>query len=316
MPRVNQMLHLADLFSGIGCFSYAFHGVFKTSMYCEIDQTCRDVLKSNMRKRLIDSAIIRNDIRTLRALDVDIVCAGFPCQDLSSANQYGKGLNGSRSGLFFEIVRLLESSPRVSHVFLENVPVLIKSWDTIVHEMKRVGFVVKYVYVTAEQVGAPHLRRRVFIYARRRGVKILKDGPVELVGNWERMPPMSVTYNSRGQLNEMYARHKMCGNAIVPLCIAAAYNNLIHGVPLPQSASYIENILVDNDMVVRKHRFNTPSASFLIPSRHLSKRGVGLLANNVKFNKKNKLKNKPNATMNPVFVEWLMGLPPNYTTRL
>ena len=107
------MLTAVDLFSGIGSFSYAFHGTFRTVMYCEIDEECRHVLRTNMDKGRIDKAPIIHDVHLLNKASVttrrvDAVFGGFPCQDISTAKANGEGLAGPRSSLFWEIMRIID----------------------------------------------------------------------------------------------------------------------------------------------------------------------------------------------------------------
>ena len=311
------MLKVVDLFSGIGCFSYAFRGLFRTVVYCEIAKECRHMLRRNMERDRIDTAPIVRDVKDLHdAKGAQVLTAGFPCQDLSGANRFGQGLDGARSGLFFEIIRILDENPSICHVFLENVPALMQSYDTVLDGLKSVGFrTVKHVIVSAAQLGAPHMRKRVFIYAIRKKTKALMPRMDEPDDTWEprTMPKLTTRYKSKDHLKQIDLRHKACGNAIVPACIVSAYRYLVHGIELPDKHRPIKVVLVDGDVVYRKERFNTPSASFLRPYNMLTERGSGVLCNNVKFNKKNKERDVENSTMNPKFSEWLMGLPSNYT---
>ena len=166
------MLNTLDLFSGIGCFSYAFKGTFRTIAYCEIDEDCRHVLIQNMKKGLIDTAPILNDVRTVTRSSltkrVDVIYAGFPCQDISVANINGRGLRGDRSGLFYEILRIVDDLPSVSCIMLENVgQFLNKGYKRARSLLKERGFAVRCVIVSARQLGAPHTRKRIFIWAQR-----------------------------------------------------------------------------------------------------------------------------------------------------
>jgi len=99
--------------------------------------------------------------------DFDIWTAGFPCQDISTAGK-GAGLHGSRSGLFFEIARLLRGvGRRPTWVLLENVPALrTRGFDRVAAEMEELGYSVGEVVVGAWAVGAPHKRNRVWIVCR------------------------------------------------------------------------------------------------------------------------------------------------------
>ena len=113
-------LKVLDLFSGIGGFSYAAErivGGYKTTQFVEIDAYCQKVLHKNF-----PNTPIHDDIKTFTAKpgQFDVFTIGFPCQDLSVAGRQ-KGIGeGTRSGLFYESIRLLrEVRPRFA--LFENV---------------------------------------------------------------------------------------------------------------------------------------------------------------------------------------------------
>ena len=160
------MKHL-DLFSGIGGFALACRmaGGIETVGFVEIDPFCRAVLEKHW-----PGVWTHDDIKTLdpEALpEADLWTAGFPCQDISAAGR-GAGLHGSRSGLFFEIVRLLRGvRRRPAWLLLENVPALrTRGYDRVADELERLGYAVAPVVVGAWAVGAPHKRDRVWIVGR------------------------------------------------------------------------------------------------------------------------------------------------------
>ncbi len=95
---------------------------------------------------------------------VDVIAGGFPCQDISYAGR-GAGLDGERSGLFFEAVRLVcELQPRV--VILENVAALLaRGLDRVLGTLAEIGYDAEWHCIPAAAVGAPHIRDRVFILA-------------------------------------------------------------------------------------------------------------------------------------------------------
>jgi DNA (cytosine-5)-methyltransferase 1 len=108
-----------------------------------------------------------DDIRTWPQPDaerVDLICGGFPCQDISFAGK-GAGLSGERSGLFFELIRVVrELEPR--YVLLENVAaLLVRGLDTVLGTLASIGFDAEWHCIPAASFGAPHIRDRVFILA-------------------------------------------------------------------------------------------------------------------------------------------------------
>jgi len=90
---------------------------------------------------------------------VDCIHAGFPCQDISCAGK-GAGLDGEKSGLFFEVVRTVRTvGPR--YVFLENVPAIVyRGLNRVLAELANVGYNAKWCVLPANAIGAPHVRAR------------------------------------------------------------------------------------------------------------------------------------------------------------
>jgi DNA (cytosine-5)-methyltransferase 1 len=162
------VLNGLDLFSGIGGLTLALGPWVRPVAYCEIDAYARAVLLSRMQSEQLPVAPIWDDVRELRARDlrygIDIVYGGFPCQDLSVAGR-GAGLAGERSGLFFEIARLVgELRPRF--VFLENVPAIrSRGADVVAGRLAELGYDCRWDVLSAFDVGAPHLRERWWMLA-------------------------------------------------------------------------------------------------------------------------------------------------------
>jgi len=123
-------------------------------------------------------APIWDDVRTLKPhllpKPIDIVYGGFPCQDISVAGNR-KGLAGERSGLFFEIVRLVrELRPRL--LFLENVPAItVRGLDRVLLELTALGYDSRWTIVSAAEVGAPHIRERWFLLAHSNSERLWEE---------------------------------------------------------------------------------------------------------------------------------------------
>lgn len=165
-----------DLFSGIGGIGIALEPWVRTVAYCERDRYAQGVLLSRMRSCEIDTAPIWDDVTTLRGdmlPRIDIIFGGFPCQDLSVAGR-GAGLDGERSGLFFEIARLVrECEPRF--VFLENVPAIrTRGGERVVKELASIGYDCRWTTLSAASVRAPHKRDRWFLlaYSKRELIRV------------------------------------------------------------------------------------------------------------------------------------------------
>ena len=158
-----MMKHL-DLFSGIGGFALGLQrtGGFKTVAFCDFDPKTHLVLKKNF-----PGVPIFNDVKTLKGEDVgtvDIVTGGFPCQDLSVAGK-GAGLAGERSGLWYEMHRIIkETKPK--WVIAENVSALrSKGLDEVLWSLAQIGYDAEWHCIPASAVGAPHRRDRIWIVA-------------------------------------------------------------------------------------------------------------------------------------------------------
>jgi DNA (cytosine-5)-methyltransferase 1 len=157
-------MNVLDLFSGIGGFSLGLERAgFKTVAFCEVDKNCHKVLKKNW-----PDVPIFTDVKTLKGSDInepiDVICGGFPCQDISFAGK-GAGLEGERSGLWWEFHRLIkEIKPK--WVIAENVSALrSRGLDKVLSSLNEVGYDAEWHCIPASSVGAPHQRDRIWILA-------------------------------------------------------------------------------------------------------------------------------------------------------
>ena len=172
-------LKVLDLFSGIGGFSLGLErtGGFETVAFCEIEDFPRRVLAKHW-----PSVPCYRDVRELTAerlaadgIAVDVICGGFPCQDISTAGK-GAGLAGERSGLWSEIARLVgELRPR--YVIVENVSALLgRGLGTVLGDLAEIGYDAEWHCIPASHVGAPHRRDRIWIVAYPRYERVLQRG--------------------------------------------------------------------------------------------------------------------------------------------
>ena len=149
-----------SLFAGIGGIDLGFE---RCGMECRWQVEINDYAQKVLAKHW--PAVHRErDIRecSARSLDwVDVIAGGFPCQDISYAG-LGAGLDGERSGLFFEAIRLVrELQPRA--VVLENVAALLtRGLDRVLGTLAEIGYDAQWHCIPAAYVGAPHIRDRVF----------------------------------------------------------------------------------------------------------------------------------------------------------
>lgn len=153
-----------SLFSGIGGFDLALvRAGFTPAWLCEINNNCKNILN-----RRFGGVKIYEDIKDIdeTAQPVDIVVGGFPCQDLSVAGKRA-GLNGERSGLWFEFERVL-GILKPEWVVIENVPGLLTSnkgrdFAIVLQGLAQLGYGVCWRVLDSQYWGVAQRRRRVFI---------------------------------------------------------------------------------------------------------------------------------------------------------
>jgi DNA (cytosine-5)-methyltransferase 1 len=134
---------------------------------CEIDDFCQKILKRHW-----PDIPLHEDITQLSATIIppaELWCAGWPCQDLSSANTEREGLQGKRSGLFYRFLELAaEVQPK--WLVMENVPGLLSAeqgtaLEAAIDSLEEVGYLGGWVSCNASDTGLPHNRDRVFLIA-------------------------------------------------------------------------------------------------------------------------------------------------------
>ncbi len=163
-------MRVAGLFAGIGGFELGLRQAgHHAHFFCEILPAARAVLAARF-----PDVPIHPDIEELSALpqDTDLVCAGFPCQDLSQAGQT-RGLAGERSGLIERVFDLIEGRDgrgTIPWLVIENVPFMLQlhggaAMRRIVDRLESLGYRWAYRVVDSYSFGLPQRRERVFIVA-------------------------------------------------------------------------------------------------------------------------------------------------------
>lgn len=164
-------MRVLDLFSGIGGFSLGLEMAgFETVAFCEQDKRAQLILKKNWPDvHVFDDVCLLNSeaLKNEGIGAIDVVCGGFPCQDISAA-WAGPGLAGTRSGLWFEFARIIgELQPK--YAIIENVANLRKrGLGVVLQDLAFMGYDADWSVIPASAVGAPHKRDRLWIVAKRR----------------------------------------------------------------------------------------------------------------------------------------------------
>lgn len=214
-------MKVLDLFSGIGGFSLGLEQAgMTTKAFCEVDKKAKLVLQKHW-----PLVPIFDDVKTLKGEDVgavDVVCGGFPCQDLSTAGT-GKGLAGERSGLWFEFCRIIDET-RPKYAIIENVSVLrSRGLETVLRTLNEIGYDAQWHCISASSLGAPHQRDRVWIIAyshlspsqgRSLSSRIHEEHAIFVGKDWWKMS--SCLHRVDDGVPKRVDRLKQLGNAVVP----------------------------------------------------------------------------------------------------
>lgn len=169
------MLTFGSLFAGIGGLDLGLERAgMRCAWQCEINEYARRVLDKHW-----PTVRRHTDVRTFPPTDpgewqCDLICGGFPCQDISFAGA-GAGIRGERSSLWFEFARIVRVvQPR--YVLVENVPALLhRGMGDVLGTLAACGYDAEWDCIPAAAVGAPHLRDRIFIVAYPNGQRCEKQ---------------------------------------------------------------------------------------------------------------------------------------------
>lgn len=156
---------IGSLFSGIGGLELGLEwaGLGPVAWQVEIEPYCRAVLS----RHWPDANREVTDVRAAGVSNlatVDVICGGFPCQDVSSAGKRA-GLAGAKSGLWFEFRRVI-GELRPTGVVIENVASGASAWlPQISADLADLGYRARALGIGARDAGAPHRRNRIFVVA-------------------------------------------------------------------------------------------------------------------------------------------------------
>lgn len=217
-------MNVLSLFTGIGGIDLGLERAGMTIVaQVEIDPFCQKILRKHW--PLIP---LHDDVRTFREWwkgserpTVDLVCGGFPCQPFSEAGKR-KGVLDERWAWpwMFDVVRCV----RPKYVLIENVHSLIKydAFTEILRDLHSVGFDAEWDVVSACSLGAPHMRKRLFILAYAeserervsRGIERTQSSYKERdLRYWETKPEPHRVVDG---VSDRVDRNKVLGNAVVP----------------------------------------------------------------------------------------------------
>ncbi len=219
-----------SLFAGIGGFDLGFERAGMRCVWqCEIDDYATKVLEKHWpnvhRERDIRECGKHNLER------VDVICGGFPCQDISNANVNAVGITGKRSGLWFEYERIIrELQPRM--VVIENVKELsFRGLDRVLGGIASIGFDAEWQTISCWPFGSHHKRKRLYIVAYRpnsnrfrwqRGPYTIKQAwsNAQFTGLVRRVLRASVSAGKHERVSDgirnRVDRLRCLGNAVVP----------------------------------------------------------------------------------------------------
>ena len=222
-------MRYGSLFAGIGGFDLGFERAgMKCEWQVEIDDYATKVLEKhwpNVKRYRDVREVGKHNLKP-----VDVICGGFPCQDISPAGTKA-GIDGTRSGLWSEYARII-SELRPRYAVVENSSALLsRGMGKVLGDLAAIGYDSEWEVLSACQFGAPHSRERVFLIAypdssfvRTPRKKESKASPARLYqcspspprqmeSWWSVQPePCSVVYGVPGIVDEL----RPYGNAVVP----------------------------------------------------------------------------------------------------
>jgi DNA (cytosine-5)-methyltransferase 1 len=240
-------MNVGSLFSGIGGLDLGLERAGMTIRWqVEIDDFCGRVLAKHW-----PDVPRYGDIRDLRGDEleaVDLVCGGFPCQDISNAGRRA-GITGTRSGLWREMVRTVRMV-RPRFVLVENVAALLgRGMGTVLGDLAEGGYDSEWDCLPACALGAPHRRDRVFVVAhspslRREGVPAFTRSPGASAEEGRLREPAGsgkdvadATFGTAGRVFEFRSQSWPAGGRSCPLgrndqwAVEPDVGRVAHGVP-------------------------------------------------------------------------------------
>lgn len=179
----------------------------------EIEPYCREVLLQRQRDGVLPRFPIWDDVRTFDGTPwkgkVDVICGGFPCQDISIANPDGEGLDGDRSGLWSEMGRII-GEVRPIYAFIENSPRLaVLGGNRVIADLAGMGFDCTWGVMGSRHTGLPCKRDRIWILASGSGIrrKTSRQGKVDKKQQIQQNCQWGITSNREDNLRILGSRY-------------------------------------------------------------------------------------------------------------
>ena len=165
-------MKVASLFTGVGGFDLGFEQAGHEVVYqCENDPKAQEILRKHWPDVHLETDVKNAKGNILRELGTKILTAGFPCQNVSVAGNR-EGLEGDKSRLWFEVLRIIKEARDIPYIIIENVPGLLSSnegrdMETVIKGLEEFGYQVEYRILDSQNFrSTPQRRRRVFIVGR------------------------------------------------------------------------------------------------------------------------------------------------------
>ena len=227
-----------DAFAGIGGVSLALKDIATTKLYCEWNPFCQSVLTTKMSGGILHKAPIHADINTLYLPEdsgIEMITAGYPCQDISSIGLQKGIREGTRSGLFYQVTRLLYENPCIKVVFLENVSNILKvGLGEVIVALTELNFTFAWTIKSAGEFGAPHQRSRWFLLGIRDSFDVSKffeqvpsiGDRTDFVQDWSTEPARRFDYKASAD-PQWSQRCQALGNGVCPLAVRMAFFELV-----------------------------------------------------------------------------------------
>jgi len=185
---------------------------WRTVCAVEWEPYAAGVLVARQNDKILEHFPIWDDVRTFDGKPwrgiVDVVSGGFPCQDISVAGK-GSGIDGERSGMWKHMARVV-CEVRPEWVFVENSPMLVsRGLGTVLRDLAEIGFDAAWTVLSAAELGAPHLRERIWIVAHSGENRRLCSGVVSNIdrtkGTWRNKAKRG-SYRNRIEILSRYRK--------------------------------------------------------------------------------------------------------------